>query len=274
MSSILQAVQQSLEVIHYSYSTNETAILLADTEKVLSFLPSKVLDIYVERGTSMKDLKGTITEKTLQKGERLTEERGPEQFGVAYLATGTPIRENGRVVGVLTVVASNDQMNKLKEISSELALTVGEMSATTDDVASSSLDVNKQIQDLSSESRTVVMELEKIGAIVSSVQKIANQANLLGLNAGIEAARVGEHGRGFTIVANEIRKMAEQSKQFSDDIQSQLAKIKGYIEKMNSTIQQIAENSEQNSVSIKELRTAFERISSTAVEMLDAAQIK
>lgn len=71
----------------------------------------------------------------------------------------------------------------------------------------------------------LALQLRRIGEIIASVSDIATQSNFLALNAQIEAARAGEQGRGFTVVADEVRAMADQSRQATDDVRHILKEI-------------------------------------------------
>ncbi|WML44352.1 methyl-accepting chemotaxis protein [Neobacillus sp. PS3-40] len=89
----------------------------------------------------------------------------------------------------------------------------------------------KKIRDLMDDTSVKITTLssrsKEIENVLLTITNIANQTNLLSLNASIEAARAGEHGKGFAVVADEVRKLADQSKQSAD----QIASLLNYIQK-------------------------------------------
>jgi methyl-accepting chemotaxis protein len=99
-----------------------------------------------------------------------------------------------------------------------------------------------------------------IGSIVETIKAISDQTNLLALNAAIEAARAGEHGRGFSVVAEEVRKLAEQSTLSSAQIEQIIVDIKTSLDKAIGSMNSEKEVVQSGAHAIQEAQQAFTRI--------------
>ncbi|UGB32461.1 methyl-accepting chemotaxis protein [Metabacillus sp. B2-18] len=112
---------------------------------------------------------------------------------------------------------------------------------------------NKVIQSLSKRS-------QEIGKILDAISEIANQTNLLALNAAIEAARAGEHGKGFAVVADEVRKLAEQSQQSAGQISTLILSIQKDTNHSVQVMGEVSKNAEQGLTISTETSEKFDSI--------------
>ncbi|WPC41465.1 PocR ligand-binding domain-containing protein [Clostridium sp. JS66] len=149
---------------------------------------------------------------------------------------------------------------KIKDMSQVLSDNFNQISATMEELSASSVNVTNNQHTLSEEIVNVKNISMEINTILDSIKSIADQTKMLGLNAAIEAARAGEVGRGFGVVATEIRSLSQNSKETALKISELTNKIENSVDKTIESSGATLETTEQQSAAIQEVTANLQQV--------------
>lgn len=245
---------------------------LTDRESFQYYLPGAEIDIHAEAGMPIPPQSGI--RKSIDTGETVTANLGKEIYGVPFKSTTLPVlNESGAAAGAFTIGISLSNQETLNGAANYLATSSDEIRAVTDEIAATATALATGISDLKQLGQQVVEEISKTDEILQIIKQVANSSGLLGLNASIEAAHAGEHGRGFGIVAKEVRKMADSSASAAKEIDGILASIHQSVSKLGETLEDCFSQSERQAAATEQIAASMQQLTASAEDIKKIAQL-
>jgi methyl-accepting chemotaxis protein len=236
---------------------NDVGIGVFDLEKCLVYKPGKKMDLQAKPGDPVKA--GSGVSRAMQERRRIVMKIDKSVYGRPYIVVAAPVlSEMGQVVGGVAVTEPTDQQDEMAQMAAVLGENIHILASTTEEISAQTEEITAVSQTLAVMAQESLSRTRESDKVLSLIKSIAGQTNLLGLNAAIEAARVGTAGRGFAVVAEEIRKLAADSN--------------SSIEQINSIIKTIQSDSETSFKQIVHIKEVMSEIAQATADVAAAVQ--
>ncbi|WP_297430811.1 methyl-accepting chemotaxis protein, partial [Clostridium sp.] len=184
-----------------------------------------------------------------------------EEHGIDLKLVNIPIMDSeNNILGIFCIIRNTKNESLARSSSKELTSSLNDTSNNIENISNSAVKFSERINTIVEKSESAKVDIEKSDEAIIFIQNISKQINMLGLNAAIEAARAGEFGKGFSVVASEMRKLAAMSEQSSKVIKTALSGMKNDMNYMIDDIQELSDISAAQTASIEEICAAIEQI--------------
>lgn len=189
-----------------------------------------------------------------------------EKFGVTYRSTTVPIRDkNGTIIGAFGIGKSLEKEVKINSLAHDLSNSLQEISKVVNQISNDIQELVNSNTKILQAAQTTKEETEKTDEILNFVNNIAKKTNLLGLNASIEAARIGKQAGGFDVIANEIRQLSMTSNDSMKEIEVILKQVKELVNNLVENVSHIGIIFQNQAAAIEEITANIQELASLSV---------
>jgi methyl-accepting chemotaxis protein len=167
-------------------------------------------------------------------------------------------------VGVVTIIISTQKNDLLINTGEEILASIEEISASVEGLSMSGQQLAATSRIMDNDASQAKIDLNRITGITETIKQISVQSNILGINASIEAARAGVLGGGFAVVAGEVRKLAEGTKDSIVNIEANVRAVLASVGTMMEAVAKLAEVTKTQAIGLDEVQEAVQQVAQAA----------
>ncbi len=221
MSDRLNEIIELLPLIQMTYKIPAIMTVLDENHILRGFVMIPGMKPQLSVGDEFVDPTGAV-EKALRTGEKIHNFLPAEVMGEAYEGDLIPIKDEGKIIGLLTANYPSSDKAEVKDLKAQFTKSLNDINNTIAPLFDYIETMVADYKSMSEEIDNVRNDMSKALDTVKNISADSAKSNILALNASIEAARSGDAGRGFAVVATEMGKLASSSSASASDISEKL----------------------------------------------------
>ncbi|AOZ92697.1 methyl-accepting chemotaxis protein [Paenibacillus crassostreae] len=235
----------------------ELSIAICDTEKFIAYWPGENIDLKICVGQSLQQEEPLS--QAIREDIALRSEVSAAFYGFEFTGTATPLHDsNGHVIGGIAIQLR--KQSELIAIAEQMSSSLTQATNQLSEVTEGSVVLAESAMQLLTLAHRTAEHVNEADKVVSIVRRVADQTHLLGINAAIEAAHAGDRGRGFGIIADEIRKLSNGTLTSTNSIQDTLKTFEEAINGMRVSIESMTATIERQSTSSRQIFEFIEEV--------------